>query len=77
MKIIMTCALVIGSLATCILEGFGSQVSDGADHSAQVGDIKMGYRTYGSGYPLVMIMGYGSTMKLWEPGLIRTLSSRF
>ena len=77
MKIIMTCALVIGSLVTCILEGFGSQVFDAADHSTQVGDIKMGYRIYGNGYPLVMIMGYGSTMKLWEPDLIRMLSSRF
>jgi pimeloyl-ACP methyl ester carboxylesterase len=37
----------------------------------------MSYRTYGNGYPLVMIMGYGSTMRLWEPGLIRPLSSRF
>lgn len=77
MKIIMTCALVIGSLATCILEGFGSQVFDAADHSTRVGDIKMGHRIYGNGYPLVMIMGYGSTMKLWEPGLIRALSSYF
>jgi pimeloyl-ACP methyl ester carboxylesterase len=77
MKIIMTCILVIGSLVTCILEGFGSQISDGADRSIRVGDIKMGYRTYGDRYPLVMIMGYGSTMNLWEPGLIRTLSSRF
>ncbi len=73
----MTCAVVIGSLAICTLEGFGSQLSDGVDRAAQVGDIKMGYRTYGNGYPLVMIMGYGSTMNLWEPGLIRTLSSRF
>lgn len=77
MKIIMTCAVVIGSLAICIHEAFGSQVADGADHTAQVGDIKMGYRTFGSGYPLLMIMGYGSTMNLWEPGLIGTLSSRF
>ncbi len=77
MKIIMTCVLVIGGLATCILEGFGSQVSDGADRSIRVGDIKMGYRIYGNGYPLMMIMGYGSTMNLWEPGLIRTLSSCF
>lgn len=77
MKIFMTCAMVIGSLATGIPEGFGSQVSDGADRSTRVGDIQMGYRTYGSGYPLVMIMGYGSTMNLWEPGLIRSLSTRF
>ena len=77
MKIIMTCAMVIGSLATGIPEGFGNHVSDGADCSARVDDIKMGYRTYGSGYPLVMIMGYGSTMNLWEPGLIRMLSAHF
>lgn len=77
MKIFMTCAMVIGSLATGIPEGFGGQVSDGAACSIRVGDIQMGYRTYGSGYPLVMIMGYGSTMNLWEPGLLRTLSARF
>jgi len=77
MKIFMTCAMVIGSLGTGIPEGFGNQVSDGADCSIRVGDIQMGYRTYGSGYPLVMIMGYGSTMNLWEPGLLRTLSARF
>ena len=69
--------MVIGSLATGIPEGAGNQVSDGADCSIRVGDIQMGYRTYGSGYPLVMIMGYGSTMNLWEPGLLRTLSARF
>jgi pimeloyl-ACP methyl ester carboxylesterase len=68
---------MIVNLAIGILEGFGSQVPDDADRLVQVGDIKMGYRTYGKGYPLVMIMGSGSTMKLWEPGLIRTLSSSF
>lgn len=77
MKIIMTCALVIVSLSACILEDFGSHVSDDADRLVQAGDIKMGYRIYGNGYPLVMIMGYGSTMKLWEPGLIHALSSYF
>ena len=77
MKIFMTCTLMIGILATCILEGSGSQVSDDVDRLVQVGDIKIGYRIYGNGYPLVMIMGYGSTMKLWEPGLIHTLSSFF
>jgi pimeloyl-ACP methyl ester carboxylesterase len=37
----------------------------------------MGYRVFGSGYPLFLIMGYGSTMNLWEPGLISRLASRF
>jgi pimeloyl-ACP methyl ester carboxylesterase len=77
MKTFMTCAMVIGSLAAVIPEGFGNQVSDSEDYSIRVNDIQMGYRIYGSGYPLVMIMGYGSTMNLWEPGLLSTLSARF
>jgi pimeloyl-ACP methyl ester carboxylesterase len=77
MKIIMACALIMGSLSACIPEGFSGQVSDNTDHLIQVGDIKMGYRIYGNGYPLVMIMGYGNTMKLWEPILIRSLSNFF
>jgi pimeloyl-ACP methyl ester carboxylesterase len=77
MKLIMACALVIGILSAGILEGFGSQVSDDADRVVQVDDIKMGYRIYGDGTPLVMVMGYGSTMKLWELRLIRALSPYF
>ncbi|MBU3935771.1 alpha/beta hydrolase [Patescibacteria group bacterium] len=73
----MTCALIIGSLSSCILEGHGSQVSDNTDRLIQVGDIKINYRIYGNGYPLVMVMGYGNTMKLWESMLIRSLSSSF
>lgn len=42
-----------------------------------VADISMGYRVFGSGYPLLMIMGYGSTMNQWEPRLIHKLASRF
>jgi pimeloyl-ACP methyl ester carboxylesterase len=43
----------------------------------QVGDIRMGYRIYGSGHPLVMIMAYGSTMNLWEPDLLNALATRY
>lgn len=77
MKIIMSCVLIIMSLSTCIPDGFCSQVSDNTDQLIQVGDIQMGYRTYGNGYPLVMVMGYGNTMRLWENTLIRSLSSYF
>ncbi|MDI6726638.1 MAG: hypothetical protein QMD32_06705 [Smithellaceae bacterium] len=48
MKIIMTCALIMVSLSAYIPEGFGSHVSDDSDRMIQVGDIKMGYRIYGS-----------------------------
>jgi pimeloyl-ACP methyl ester carboxylesterase len=55
-------------------EIFGSSE---AECSIDVADISMGSRVFGSGYPLLLIMGYGSTMNLWEPGLISKLASRF
>ena len=45
--------------------------------SINVADISLGYRVFGSGYPLLLIMGYGSTMNLWESALISKLASRF
>jgi pimeloyl-ACP methyl ester carboxylesterase len=45
--------------------------------SVNVEDITIGYRVIGSGYPLLLIMGYGSTMNLWEAALISKLASRF
>jgi pimeloyl-ACP methyl ester carboxylesterase len=75
--IVMACALITMSLSVRIPEGFCSQDSQNADRLIQVADIRMGYRIYGNGYPVVMIMGYGSTMKLWDPSLIRTLSSNY
>ena len=40
---------------------------------AQVGDIKMAYYTRGQGEPLIMIMGYTSTMGAWDPALLDAL----
>lgn len=51
--------------------------SNEAECSINVGDFNLGYRIVGNGYPLLLIMGYGSTMNLWEPGLIGKLASRF
>jgi pimeloyl-ACP methyl ester carboxylesterase len=55
-------------------ETFGSSA---AEFSINVADINIGYRIFGSGYPLLLIMGYGSTMNLWESGLISKLASQF
>ncbi|WP_449258319.1 alpha/beta fold hydrolase [Chlorobium limicola] len=46
-------------------------------YSMSVDDIVMSCRVFGEGYPLVLIMGYGSTMNLWEPGLLELFASRF
>jgi pimeloyl-ACP methyl ester carboxylesterase len=77
MKTFLFFSLLFSALGTCLLDGIGGPVSDGEDRSVQVGDIKMGYRVYGSGDPLVMIMGYGSTMNMWELRLLQDLSSHF
>jgi pimeloyl-ACP methyl ester carboxylesterase len=54
-----------------------NEKDDCSEGSVQVGDIEMSYRMCGDGYPLVMIMGYGSTMNLWEPGLVNAIASHF
>ncbi|TSA52632.1 MAG: alpha/beta hydrolase [Planctomycetaceae bacterium] len=43
----------------------------------EVGDINIDYRISGTGYPLVMIMGYSGTMDMWDPTMLRILSSRY
>lgn len=45
--------------------------------SVRVGDIDMGYRIMGDGYPLVLITGYGATMDVWDPVVLSELSSRY
>jgi pimeloyl-ACP methyl ester carboxylesterase len=41
-----------------------------------VGDISVGYRTIGSGPPLVLIMGYSATLYVWDPGLLTLLAEQ-
>lgn len=43
----------------------------------RVEDMNMSYRIYGDGYPLLLIMGYGGTMNLWEERLLRSLSKKY
>lgn len=53
------------------------QNSNKVEGMAKVGDINISYKTYGEGYPLVMIMGYGSTMEMWEDRLINSFSKDY
>ncbi|NTW57209.1 MAG: alpha/beta fold hydrolase [Chlorobiaceae bacterium] len=41
------------------------------------GDISISCRVLGSGHPLLLIMGYGSTMNLWESRLLDRLAERY
>ncbi len=37
----------------------------------------VGYRSYGSGPPLVLIMGYGGTMETWDPRFVDALAKHY
>jgi pimeloyl-ACP methyl ester carboxylesterase len=68
--------MVVASLA---LPAVGeAQGGDGFEPSPlrhlRVGDISVGYRTIGSGPPLVMITGYAATLYVWDPGLLMRLA---
>ena len=43
---------------------------------AHLGDIDIAYKTFGRGYPLIMIMGYSATMDMWDAGLLSKLARR-
>jgi pimeloyl-ACP methyl ester carboxylesterase len=45
--------------------------------SLPVGDINISYKIMGQGEPIVLIMGYGSTMDMWDPHFLENLSSKY
>ncbi len=61
-------------LLLTFLVGAGGVSSLGAK---EIGDINIDYRISGAGYPLVMIRGYSGTMDMWDPTVLRILSSRY
>jgi pimeloyl-ACP methyl ester carboxylesterase len=42
-----------------------------------VGDITVAYKEAGSGEPLILIMGYGGTMDLWDTRLVNQLAQHY
>ena len=45
--------------------------------TCSVGGVTLAYRTYGSGYPLVLINGLASAMDTWNPPVLDALARRF
>jgi pimeloyl-ACP methyl ester carboxylesterase len=45
--------------------------------SVPVGDISIAYKVLGQGDPMVLIMGYGSTMDMWDPHFLDNLSTKY
>jgi pimeloyl-ACP methyl ester carboxylesterase len=48
-----------------------------AEQTARTKLGTVGYRSYGSGPPLVLIMGYGGTMETWDPRFVDTLAKHY
>jgi hypothetical protein len=73
--------LLVLSLATqnCV----GMDYREEKDHSiaeverVPVGDINIAYKVLGQGDPIVLIMGSGSTMDMWDPLFLDNLSSKY
>lgn len=42
-----------------------------------VGDIKIAYKIYGHGEPLIMIMGFSGTMDFWDARVIKKLAEHY
>ncbi|MDY6833298.1 MAG: alpha/beta hydrolase [Chloroflexota bacterium] len=45
--------------------------------TVQANNIQIHYEIYGSGSPLIMIMGLGANMNWWDPRMIQALSPQF
>ncbi|MCD4786043.1 MAG: alpha/beta hydrolase [Candidatus Eremiobacteraeota bacterium] len=43
----------------------------------RVNDVEIAYRIFGQGHPLLMIMGFGGNMEVWQPDLLEELSRNF
>lgn len=79
--ILISIVLVIGLVCISLLLGnieTGEKTKERLSRGegvVTVGDIDIGYKTYGEGDPLILIMGYGSTMNMWEEQLLEALSA--
>lgn len=45
-------------------------------HTVRVGSVRLGYREFGRGRPLVMVMGFAGTMDAWDPAFTDALARR-
>ncbi len=73
--------LFVLSLAThdCLGKDYEEEKDQGIVEakSVPVGDINIAYKILGQGDPIVLIMGYSSTMDMWDPRFLDNLSSKY
>lgn len=63
----------------CSGTGSREENNQGAEEvkMAHAGDIDIAYMTMGQGDPIVLIIGYGSTMDMWDPRLLDSLATKY
>lgn len=54
-----------------------NQINQTSTKEIKVGDIDIGYRMFGNGDPLFLIMDFKGTMDLWDQRLLQNLASQY
>ena len=79
----ISCPILLLMLSVAVHDCIGMDYRDEKDQSmtkvdsVPVGDINIAYKILGQGEPIVLIMGYGSTMDMWDPLFLDNLSSKY
>jgi pimeloyl-ACP methyl ester carboxylesterase len=71
----MRALIVVLVLAVGAPVASASTAVDAPTKVVKVGKQKVGYRSFGSGRPLVMVMGLGGTMDGWDPTFLDALAA--
>lgn len=73
LPILLFVFLLTGCSPKSSLDGVEYLVNLPVEH-VQVRDFKMGYRVFGKGDPLLLVMGFAGTMDIWDTALVRELA---
>ena len=71
----MRVLLVVLALAVAAPAANAATAVNAPTKVVKIGKQKVGYRTFGSGRPLVMVMGLGGTMGSWDPTFLDALAA--
>jgi len=79
----ISCLILLFALSLATHDCIAMDYREEKDHwltkveSVPVGDISIACRVLGQGDPIVLIMGYGSTMDMWDPRFLDNLSAKY
>ncbi len=80
---LISCLILLFVFSVATHDCIGMDYREEKDHSiaqvesVPVGDINITYKVLGQGEPIVLIMGYSSTMDMWAPLFLDNLSSQY